>query len=294
MALIGSSYCSEMFLAAAMFRTPECVGLGVVVLLGRLTHLPAAAFLFYASFGVGAGPTYSLGQFLHADLVYANAKIFGAACLLGMTDVTAVARQLPWLSSPFCRKCDYPTAFVFLLCMATKLVQSVITVSCQICYFALVNAAITADTPQAQKSMGFLVLNLTTALLLVVINAFEFYVKRSVLISGALSTSPDKGSSTPDTSVQSVTAQDGPSIIKRVRLLLTRDSSSQRDSIPAAVPEAVSQPGINNPLHHEADASHTVEMAERLKVLEEQNQKMQEMNLKLMENVQELLERSKK
>jgi len=190
MALVGSSFTSEMFLLQAVFTTPGCTELGAVLLLGRLLHLPATGYLLYCMFGDSKGP-HSLSQQLDQDLILGSSKVFGALAVFAATDCT-VARYFPWLSSPFSRKADgYPTGRVFLVCMCTKLLQSVITVSCQVSYFVIVNAAITADTQQAAQQLAFLVINMTTTMLLVLINAVEFVMRRGVLLGGTLSTVPD-------------------------------------------------------------------------------------------------------
>ena len=84
---------------------------------------------------------------------------------------------------------------MFRVCVITKLVQSVVTVTCQVIYFALVNSAVTADTPQARQSLAFLCVNMATTILLVVLNAFEFIFKGSVLKGGEISDVPDEDSS---------------------------------------------------------------------------------------------------
>jgi hypothetical protein len=143
-----------------------------------------------ATTGKAAPP---LGDLLNQDLILQSSKLFGMAAIFSLVDVT-VLRLFPWLSSPFSRKADYPTGRVFLVCVCTKLLQSVVTVSCQVSYFVLVNAAVTADTPQARQSLAFLLINLTVTILLVVLNAFEFVMMRGILLSGALSTLPDSQS----------------------------------------------------------------------------------------------------
>jgi hypothetical protein len=198
-ALIGASFASEMFLFVAMLGTVGCVPLGVVAILGRFLHAPAAFFLLRLMFGKKktvattgkAAPP--LGDLLDQDLILQSSKLFGMAAIFSLVDVT-VLRLFPWLSSPFSRKADYPTGRVFLVCVCTKLLQSVVTVSCQVSYFVLVNAAVTADTPQARQSLAFLLINLTVTILLVVLNAFEFVMMRGILLSGALSTLPDSQS----------------------------------------------------------------------------------------------------
>jgi hypothetical protein len=190
MALIGSSFTSEMFLMAAMFATPRCLQLGVVVLLGRLLHMPAAGHLLFCMFSARRGSLSSLGEYLDQDMLLKSSKVFGAAAVISTVDVT-VLRYFPWLSSPFSRKSDYPTGRVFLICLCTKLLQSVITVSCQVSYFVLVNAAVTANTYAARQSLAFLVINMVTTLLLVLLNAVDFALKKAILLDGSLSKVPD-------------------------------------------------------------------------------------------------------
>ena len=198
MALIGSAFASEMFLLFAMFMTPRCEVLGVIVLIGRLLHLPAAVYLLLNMFSNKNSVVVGL---LERDVILRNSKVFGVVALFSVID-SIVMRYFPWLSSPFSRKSKgYPNATVFLVCVVTKLVQSTITVSCQVSYFVLVNSAVTDNTPKAQQALAFLLINMTTTMLLVVINAFEFLMKRGILLGGTLSTVPDGPKSPPQPSL---------------------------------------------------------------------------------------------
>ena len=143
----------------------------------------------------GGGKTSRLGSYLDLDLVFSSAKLFGVAALFSLIDVTVV-RFFPWLSSPFSHKADgFTTSSVFRICVITKFLQSVVTVTCQVSYFALVNSAVTADTPQARQSLAFLCVNMATTILLVLLSAFEFFVHLSILKNGQLSDLSDAGSS---------------------------------------------------------------------------------------------------
>ena len=81
--------------------------LGVVVVIGRLLHAPAAGFLLYGMFGPKSSSSSSLplGSLLDQDLILQSSKVFGAAAVLGMLDCTML-RLFPWLSSPYIRKAD--------------------------------------------------------------------------------------------------------------------------------------------------------------------------------------------
>jgi hypothetical protein len=298
MALVGSSFTSEMFLLRAVFTTPGCIELGAVLLLGRLLHLPATGYLLYCMFGDSKGP-HSLSQQLDQDLILGSSKVFGALAVFAATDCT-VARYFPWLSSPFSRKADgYPTGRVFLVCVCTKLLQSVITVSCQVSYFVIVNAAITADTQQAAQQLAFLVINMTTTAILVIVNGLEFVMKRSVLLGGTLSAVPDAmglgGQSSPLPSLPAPRQRGSSgvaSVLQRLSVAMRPSASGSgsrgvRDSIPSPMPDAV-----RNPLA--AGSSVDIEMSDRVKALEEQNAKMQEHNARLMAKMEEMLQRGEK
>jgi hypothetical protein len=293
MALVGSSFTSEMFLLQAVFTTPGCSELGGVLLLGRLLHLPATTYLLYCMFSNSKGAT--LSQQLDQDLILGSSKVFGALAVFAATDCT-VARYFPWLSSPFSRKADgYPTGLVFLVCVCTKLLQSAITVSCQVSYFVIVNAAITADTQQATQQLAFLVINMTTTVILVIVNGLEFVMKRSVLLGGTLSAVPDAmGSGSQSSPLPSLPAprQRGNSGVASV---LQRLSVAMRPSASGGLIDSIPNPmhvAVRNPLA--ASSSVDIEMSDRMKALEEQNAKMQEQNARLMAKMEEMLQRSEK
>jgi hypothetical protein len=69
------------------------------------------------------------------------------------------------------------------VCVVTKLVQSTVTVSCQVSFFVIVNSEVTADTPKARQSLAFLIINMVTSVLLVVVNGFELFVKLSIVLA---------------------------------------------------------------------------------------------------------------
>jgi hypothetical protein len=317
MALVGSSFASEMFLLKAVFTTPGCTELGAVLLLGRLLHLPATGYLLYCMFGDSKGVTLTLSQQLDQDLILGSSKVFGALAVFAATDCS-VARYFPWLSSPFSRKADgYPTGRVFLVCMCTKLLQSVITVSCQVSYFVIVNAAITANTQQAAQQLAFLVINMTTTVILVIVNGLEFVMKRSVLLGGKLSAVPDasglgnQSSPLPSLPLPAHRRQPGSSgvasMLQRLSVAVRPSASaststsgissgissaSGRDSIPSPMPEAEDEAvtvAVRNPLAvavaMAAGSCVDIEMSDRVKALEEQN-------ARLMAKMEEMLQRS--
>ena len=133
-----------------------------------------------------------LGLLLHSDLILHNAKIIGVLCCFALFDTT-VLRYFPWLSSPFSRKADgYPNPLVFLVCVCTKLAQSGLMVSCQIAYFVIVGSFVLSDAPESKLSLGFLLINISSTVLLVVVNAFELCMKWGIIRDETLSSIPDE------------------------------------------------------------------------------------------------------
>ena len=314
MTLVGGAFVSEMFLVDAMLGTPSGVYLGYAVLLGRVMHLPAACYLLHGMFS--GGKASRLGSYLDLDLVFSSAKLFGVAALFSLIDVTAV-RFFPWLSSPFSRKADgFPTALVFRVCVITKLVQSVVTVSCQISYFALVNSAVTADTPQARQSLAFLCINMATTILLVLLNAFEFVVKGSVLKGGEISDVPDEDSSFQS---QSERRERGPSHLPSLpppkqRSIFGRFSQrlsfsqvfapAVSDSIPQPLSFKGSSSGVANPMMQSGSTKQSFssaqsqdiemvlvreqEMKAEMKALAQQNALMQQQQAQMQQQNEQL------
>ena len=188
MTLIGSSLASEFFLMAAMLNTRSTAPLGLAVLMARLAHLPAALYLFKKMFvRSSAGDPPPFGDLLEQDMILQSSKLWGAVALVSMFDVT-VLRFFPWLESEFATKSDgFPNAQVFMVSLSTKLFQSCVTVACQASYFLIVNAG--ADL--SSMSASFLILNMISTSLLVVLNGMEMLMKRGILLSGTLKTAAD-------------------------------------------------------------------------------------------------------
>ena len=83
-------------------------------------------------------------------------------CLLGTFDVT-LFRYFPWLHSQFSVETKgYPSPFVFGLCVSSKLLQSLFTISCQI--VVLVGSS---------RDASFLIVNVTVTVLIFLVNAVE-------------------------------------------------------------------------------------------------------------------------
>ena len=306
MTLVGTAFASEMFLVHAMMGTTSGSGtflgfssgivLGFSVLVGRLLHLPVTGFLLRSMFG---GKAYNLASYLHQDLVFGSAKIFGIVALFGMIDVSVV-RYFPWLSSPFSRKTNgFPTMTVFRVCVLTKLVQSVVTVGCQISYFFLVNSAIMADTPQARQSFAFLCINLATTVLLVVLNAFEYIMKGSILKGNNISDVPDDVVDTRksgETHSLPPPHQQQRSIFSRISQRLSFDELyTSRDTIPNSVSivsnpmgnscyvrgsEGASRPSVSQDIELALTARDS-EIQAQLQTLAQQNAQMHAMMSKL-------------
>ena len=309
MALIGSSFASEMFLMAALFSTPGCLVLGVVLVVGRLLHAPAAGYLLYGMFGPKSS-SLPLASLLDQDLILQSSKVFGATAVLGSLDCT-VLRLFPWLSSPFIRKAGYPTGRVFLVCVCTKLLQSVVTVSCQVSFFVLVNAAVTADTPQAQQSLAFLCINMATTVLLVVLNAFEFIMQRGILLTGTLSTAPNVVLPHPSSSSSSSYSLPQPRMSLNASVFTAPDSSClPKDFIPEVEVDnpirqssstRVSSSSSTLPPPHPVDVeiaglsssrlpvTSDAEEAGRLRALEEKNARMEEQNAQMQEQLAKVM-----
>jgi len=267
MALIGSSFASEVFLVIAMLRNEDCTYLGYVVLSGRLLHPPAAVLLLRDMFrgkGNEAGSGVGLGRLLNHDLIFSNAKVYGALGFFCIADATAL-RYFPWLSSPFSRKSDYPSSTIFFVCVVTKIVQSVVTVSCQLAFLIHVNSAVMGSSVRARQSLAFLVINMITTVLLVIINSFEFMMKWGTLVEGTLSSEPDKShEASPSSSSGHGSAQS----LHRMSFF-----TSRVDPIPPQV--AGDNEMVANPIAGiemtEVGAATSSSLRERMMALEEQN-----------------------
>lgn len=170
-------------------------------------HLPAALYLLSKMFvGSGSGDPPVYGNLLEQDMILQGSKVWGLVAIVGMADVT-VLRYFPWLESEFASKSGgFPCSGVFMVCLSTKLFQSCATVACQVSYFVIVNAG--AD--MGSMAASFLILNMVTTSLLVVLNGLEVIMKRGILLSGTLKTAAETAAA-----AEAATSQRPPSLSRR-------------------------------------------------------------------------------
>jgi len=161
--LIGSAFTSEIFFLILLLSSGPFRHLARIILVGRAIHLTAALLLVYlfnnpsAKFSWGSIqlPRTPLRQMCNTKNFTESIKLWGLVCVLGVADVT-LFRYLPWLHSQFSVETKgFPSPFVFITCVSCKLLQTLMTISCQIVYlsattsdlvFLAVNVAVTALT----------------------------------------------------------------------------------------------------------------------------------------------------
>ena len=166
--LTGSAFVSECFFIALLWSSSQFRHLAGVVFVGRIIHLTAGSAMIYLLTNPSASlprpfqPRQPLRQLINLKNFKENIKLCGVLCLLGALDVT-LFRYLPWLHSQFSAETKgYPSPFVFGLCIASKLLQSLFIISCQIVFLA-----------GSSRDASFLAVNVSVTVLVFLVNAVE-------------------------------------------------------------------------------------------------------------------------
>jgi len=200
--LIGSAFVSECYFIALLLGTPRFRHLAGAVFVGRVIHLVVGSALIHLVITPAASlpwpflPKHSLRQLCNLRNFKENIKLCGLLCLLGTFDVT-LFRYLPWLHSQFSVETKgFPSPFLFMACISSKLLQSFFTMSCQFIFLS-----------GTSRHVEFLALNVAVTLLIFLVNAIE-----AVLWSGFMlewHTAAGVGGAAGSTAVAAMAAEDG-------------------------------------------------------------------------------------
>ena len=166
--LIGSAFVSECFFLALLFNSGRYRHLAGVAFVGRVIHLVVGAALIFllvnpaASLPWPFSPRQPLRQLYNLRNFKENIKLNGLLCLLATLDVT-LFRYLPWLHSQFSVETKgFPSPFVFMACISSKLAQSFFTSSCQVVFLS-----------GTSRDKAFLALNVAVTVVIFLVNAVE-------------------------------------------------------------------------------------------------------------------------
>jgi len=175
MALIGAGFVSECFLLQMLFASDSFQYLGMLAAPGRAVHFAAGLFVLVKV----NSHEHALHRLMNDEMRVGN-KVFSVVSLLCLLDATLVP-FLPWLDSGFAEKTSgYPTRAVFLLCVYSKIGQSLLVLVCQVVYLKHV-LEVAATLPAMPASVAFLALNIAVTGLVFVINLVEAANKTSSL-----------------------------------------------------------------------------------------------------------------
>ena len=142
--LVGSAFISECFFINILFQYASTRHLAGVAFAGRFIHLAVGSLLIYLvnhpSISLPGGlaplPQQPLRRLCNMKLFKENIKLYGLLCLWGTVDVT-LFRYLPWLHSQFSVETKgFPSPFLFILCVFSKLLQAFLLLSCQLVVLA--------------------------------------------------------------------------------------------------------------------------------------------------------------
>jgi hypothetical protein len=232
--LIGSAFVSECFFIALLLNSSQYRHLAGVVFVGRIIHLTAGSAMIYLLTNPSASlpwpwqPRQPLRQLINLKNFKHNIKLCGVLCVLGTFDVT-LFRYLPWLHSQFSVETKgFPSPFVFGVCIASKLLQSLFTISCEIVFFA-----------GSSRDASFLAFNVSVTVLVFLVNVVEAVLWSGFLqewqTAGARAWRGEEGDVSPASarSVEMLDSTARSSVTSNPIVALASSNAGLRDSIPA-------------------------------------------------------------
>lgn len=135
--LTGMSLASEGLLLAVLITSPvyKYQVLGILVLLGRLFHAIPSCLLFLRMYGPDS-ISQDYAKMVSTNQMLQHSLWYGALALITLLE-TSLFRFLPWRRTEFVfQSGGFPDMRMFRLCTWSKVLQSLLTVTCQF-YFVL-------------------------------------------------------------------------------------------------------------------------------------------------------------
>ena len=186
MGLMGSSFCSEIYLVTFMQSFPNYRVLAFAVVALRCSHF---LVFFWLSYVIFMRNVAEYKQLLDKDVILVNSKVFGVVMFICMTDVTTFS-FLPWRDSEVTQKALYPNFYFFITCLTTKTLSGAVTVCAQIIFNIGINSGEQLKNMSLTNQV-FLAVNVLTTLTLAMLNVFDLIVKSAVLHDGSLKTAAE-------------------------------------------------------------------------------------------------------
>lgn len=158
-----------------LFISSSFLYLCYVAFLGRLVHLTVGIYLL-VKINSENNPLHKMMN----NWMRANNKIFSAITLLVLIDVTMIP-YLPWLDRTFVSNTKgFPTKKVFLMCVYSKILQTLLITACQAVYFKHV-LEVASTLPSIPTSVAFLAVNIAITGLVLILNVVDAANKTSLL-----------------------------------------------------------------------------------------------------------------
>jgi hypothetical protein len=204
--LPGFSFGSWVFLVVTV--AADDTALAVVMSLSRLLHFAGGILISAMLFGdEGFGARLSrLSDYMkrvadlrkHVDGVFAreNLYIVEMVSLLSLCDVT-MFRFIPWTRSEFFKLSEgFPSMSIMNLCLTIKIVETTISVVCDVIYLTFYGDSDSVTRVQEQQTQALFVLNIIFGVATAVMDLLVLCVRRGVLAELKEEASPSSGSTT--------------------------------------------------------------------------------------------------
>lgn len=185
-ALPGFSFASELFLIIGLLS--EAPGVGVAMLVFRLTHLVAGTWLTVILFGsntwakrfsMGMEWVLSLRDDMNRDFCKSSLPAVTAVVLISVCDITLI-QFLPWNKSAFYESSlGFPSLSLMKFVMGLEIVQSFVSVVCQVSY--LLGDSVIDNPIESEQAQALFALSITSSILGAVVGTVFMCLKGELL-----------------------------------------------------------------------------------------------------------------
>jgi hypothetical protein len=177
--LTGASLVSEGILLAVLITSPVITyrTLGVLVILGRLFHMIPSCYLHLKLYGPNAA-SLEYAKMVSTNQMLQHSLWYGVLALMSMLE-TSLFRFLPWRRTEFVfQSGGFPDLKMFRICTWSKVLQSILTVTCQF-YFVL---DINKDNQNASASSKIVfTLGLVATFMMLLLSVYEVLMRTVML-----------------------------------------------------------------------------------------------------------------
>lgn len=179
MMLTGSSLASECILVSVLLTSEYTYQiLGSVIVIGRVLHIVPSLYFHLALNGPQYFSKHYVSMISESQMLRFS-FFYGLLALLTLFE-TSLFRTFPWLSTRFAlRSGGFPDLFMFQISTWSKVLQSIVTVTCQLYFVVDINRQ-NVQTAKANAKV-FFIIGLVTTFCNLVLSLYEVVMRTTML-----------------------------------------------------------------------------------------------------------------